>query len=231
MFRYIFNISLFLLCAASSFAQVDKFAPTSIRIGGEAANFAYGLLSDNFSSWEVEADIDIHRYFIVMDMGYNSFSQIDENNYYTYNSDGRYFRLGPEINFMRNPKLQNVLALGMRYCWTSFEESSTYSTYNAIENNTYWPEQTLNYNEDNIRGRWFEATVSLKGRVIKNFYLGITARYKVLPAVKKEGTFRSYFIPGFGKRVNNNNWGISYYLAYRLPFRKKKQFYFIPNKK
>ncbi len=220
-----------IFCANAVFAQVDKFAPTSIRVGAEAANYAYGLLSDNFRSWEFEADIDIHRYFLVADMGYAAYSQTDENNYHSYESSGRYFRLGPEINFMRNPKLQNVLALGFRYCWTSFRESATYSTYNAIENDTYWPEQMLTYVEDGIRGRWFEVTASLKGRLYKNLYLGTTIRYKVLPKGTKDGTFRAYYIPGFGKRVNDNNWGLSYFIAYRFPFRKKKQFYFVPKEK
>ena len=227
----IFKILFFVLFAGSAYAQVDKFAPTSIRVGGDVANYTYGLLNKNFSAWEVEGDIDIHRYFVVMDMGYNSFSQSDENNYHSYKSNGRYFRLGMDINFMRNPINQNVLALGVRHGWVVFRESATYSTYNNIENNTYWPEQILEYNEDRIRGRWFELTTSLKGRVYKNLYMGATVRYKFLPRGYKDGTFQAYYIPGFGKRVDNSNWGISYFIAYRFAFRKKKQFYFVPKDK
>jgi len=234
MSEYIFKILLFTFWSLPVFGQVDKFAPTSIRVGGEAASFGYSLFKDDFKSWEVEGDVDFYRYFLVFDWGYNSFFQASDQityGYFNYKSSGRYFRVGPDINFIRNERTKNVLALGLRYGQSNFKESADYSTYNAVENETTWPEDTLSYSEGNITGRWMEMNASLKARIFKNLYLGLTIRYKILPGGSKEGTFQTYYLPGFGKIINKNNWGLSYYISYRFPFREKKRHYFIKEEK
>ena len=228
MLKYIFNISLFFCLLTQAFGQEGKFLPTSLRAGVEVANFGYSLFKDNFDFWEVEGDIDFHRYLLVVDYGYTKFSQLYEPvinqqyGYFTYQSNGNYFRAGADVNFIKNETHHNVLALGLRYGWTTFKESSDYSTYNVIEHYSVWPEDTLHYSENNAKGRWLEMCASLKAQIFKQLYFGFTVRYKILPGVRKDGTFKTYYLPGFGKTINNNNWGLNYYISYRIPFRKQK---------
>jgi hypothetical protein len=61
----------------------------------------------------------------------------------------------------------------------------------------------------------------LKVRVFKQLYLGFTARFKLALSISGDGNLRPYYVPGFGKNIGSSAWGFSYYVFYRLPFRKK----------
>ncbi len=221
MLKYIFNISFCLLAFFQVNGQGDKYVPSALRLSAEVANFGYSLLKDNYDTWEFEADVDFDRYFLVVDYGYARYSLNEP--YFQYEGEGNYFRVGPDVNFIKSRRLLNFLAFGFRYAHSNFREDLTYSTYNSLEPETSWPEESLSYSESGIKGRWFEMNTSLKANIFNNFYMGFTVRYKLLPSSIKTGTFSTYYIPGFGKWVNNSNWGLSYYVSYRIPFRKKKQ--------
>lgn len=204
-------------------AQWDKYAPTGIRVGADVGNFGYSLLDDGRDFWEFSADVDIYRYYITTDYGYTKF--MSNKDTYNYESTGRYFRVGPEVNFIKN-QTSDVLFFGIKYGTSTFDEDISYLTINAIEQNEVWPVNELETSNENLSASWFEFNTGLKARIIDNVYLGFTVRYKFLPNVNGGETFTPYFVPGFGKKVDNDAWGLSYYISYRIPFRKKKKNYF-----
>jgi hypothetical protein len=74
---------------------------------------------------------------------------------------------------------------------------------------------------DALSGSWFELNAGLKARIYKPLYMGFTVRYKFLLNVQGAETLRPYFVPGFGRYIDNNTWGFSYYLSFRIPSGKR----------
>ena len=227
MLKYIYSI-LLLFIGHFCLAQADRFAPTSIRVGAEAGKFLFSIFDPNRSYWEFTADVDFDKYFISADLGYSRFALTEE--YFDYESEGRFFRIGPDVNFASNNKDQNVIFFGLRYATSSFIEKATYQSINFIDSENSWPVTTLTSENARNRAYWFELDAGIKARIWKQLFTGFTVRYKILPSVRDANNFRTYYIPGFGKNIDNDAWGINYYFYYKIPFRKKKQFYFYEEK-
>lgn len=219
MLRYFFSLILLFIASTSIFAQWSKWLPSAVRVGTDAGALGYMFFSEQRSFFEVEGDIDFNNFFVVMDLGVDNY-KINELTY-NYNNNGQYLRMGLDVNLMPNNIHQHVAFFGLRYGATSFDDKLEYDTRAIIETDTGWPNTRDVTTNTNATGSWFEMNTGLKVRVFKQLYLGFTARYKFGLSVKATGTLRPYYVPGFGKNVNSDSWGISYYVFYRLPFRKK----------
>ena len=56
-----------------------------------------------------------------------------------------------------------------------------------------------------------------------NFAMGYTMRYKFGQDISGGDSLASFDLPGFGRANKSNNFGLSYYLLYRIRFRKEKE--------
>ena len=72
------------------------------------------------------------------------------------------------------------------------------------------------------KASWAEMTVGTKIKLWKGLFMGFTIRYKFLKSIKFTDLQPNY-IPGFGENRldDNDQFGFSYYLAWRFGFRKK----------
>src|SRR6187402_58185 len=70
----------FLFAVAGLFAQAqevgvdtlhirNKYLPTGLRIGGDVITLVKSNQSSQFKGWEVNADMDINRYYLAVDYG------------------------------------------------------------------------------------------------------------------------------------------------------------------
>lgn len=217
--KYIFSIICLLTVYSNLFAQADRYAPTAVRIGIDPGTLINMVFSEKRSSFEIEADIDIDRYFIVADYGLSSY-KLDEDTY-TYDNEGSYLRLGADINFMNKDPNLNVAFFGLRYASSSFSDRLDYDTKAIIQSDIGWPSTRETISNENAKANWFEMTSGLKIRVVKQLYMGFTIRYKFMMKTENTEGLRPYYIPGFGKNINTSAFGFNYYISYRLPFRKK----------
>jgi len=201
--------------------QVGRYAPSALRIGADPGTLGYMLFSEKRSFFEMEADVDIDKFFLVADYGLSSYKLIDDT--YTYNNDGTYYRIGADINLMNKDPNLNVTFFGIRYAAARFDDDLNYNTQTLIHPDTGWPSTWESSSNENIRARWFELVTGIKIRVVKQLYLGFTMRYKLFKSVSAAEELRPYYIPGFGKNVvsGTSAFGFNYYVSYRLPFRKK----------
>lgn len=65
---------------------------------------------------------------------------------------------------------------------------------------------------------WVELVGGLTTKVYKNFYMGLSVRYRVRTSMKKTGNTEPWYIPGFGKNKANHFTIGTYSLIYKLPF-------------
>ena len=77
------NISLLSLLSTLAFSQKSdsvradsvvrhRFVPTGIRVGTDLISIFKTQFQDDFSAWEVNADVDFHRYYLTVDYGAGS---------------------------------------------------------------------------------------------------------------------------------------------------------------
>lgn len=220
--RYFFNILVLLGIASQSFGQVSRFAPSAVRVGADPGTFLYMVFSEKRGFFETEADIDIDRFFLVVNYGVSSYN-LDESTY-QYENTGSYLRFGADFNLMHDDPNNNVTFIGLRYARAIFTDQLDYSTQAIIETDTGWPNTVETMTNDRLRAGWFEMDAGLKIRVVKQLYLGFTVRYKLYLQVTGQETMRPYYVPGFGKNIGTSAFGFNYYISYRLPFRNKTIF-------
>ncbi len=219
MLKLFFSLFFISLCGFDLYGQAGRYVPTAIRLGADPGTLGYMIFSEKRGFFEAEVDIDIDRFFIVADYGLSNY-QLDEDTY-TYTNEGSYLRLGADINFMNKDRHLNNAIFGLRYSTSSFNDRLDYDTRAVIQEDTGWPSSIETVTNDNAKASWYEMVTGLKIRIVKQLYMGFTARFKFLLRVKETENLRPYYIPGYGKNVNTSAFGFNYYISYRLPFRKK----------
>ena len=217
--RYFFSIAVLIIAHFHLFGQVDRYAPTAVKIGVDPGTLGYMIFSEKRSMFEIEADMDIDRFFVVANYGLSNYKLTEDT--YAYENDGSYLSLGADINFMNKDPHLNVAFFGLRYATSSFTDKLDYDTKAAIQSEIGWPSTRETVSNGNAKANWYEMVSGLKIRVVKQLYMGFTLRFKFMMKVKQTENFRPYYIPGFGKNIKESNFGFNYYVSYRLPFRKK----------
>lgn len=192
-------------------AAHTKFIPTGIRFGADVLAVVRGATTTSFSGWEVSADVDVHRYFVVAEYGYW------ERNYTTpdqYNNDGTYYRAGVDVNFLKNDPDKNAFFIGARYGHATFSEHLVIETTDPV-----WGVVTSDESNVNINGRWFELTTGIKVKMWKMIWMGYTARFKFGLNTNETAPLVPHDVPGYGNTDKATTWGFNYQLFFRLPVR------------
>jgi hypothetical protein len=82
-----------------------------------------------------------------------------------------------------------------------------------------------------LSGSWFELNGRAEGPHLQAVVHGIYRALQVFAECTGAETLRPYFVPGFGRYIDNNTWGFSYYLSFRIPVREKVFYPRKPKKK
>jgi len=209
---------ILLLFPLSVFAQkadtlINKdLTPTGIRLGTDLLSMVRSPLDDSFSGWEASVDVDFYRYFLVVEAGQwkRNFESEDE----VYDNDGFYWRAGIDINFLKNDPEKNMLFLGARYASGVFSENMQVLTDGT------WNQGTFSYSNVDTKATWAEATLGLRVKMWKYFWMGYTARYKFALNTKEQSNMSPHDVPGFGLTNKTSTWGFNYQIYFRIPFKK-----------
>jgi hypothetical protein len=188
--------------------------PTGIRIGTDLIALGKTIANSSLRGWEFNADVEMGRYYPTFDYGRWSRDLPITNGNYT--NDGRYFRLGVDINFLTKDPDKNMFFLGARYGRSRFDEEVIYDD-SAVDFGDFQKQASNN----NARAGWVELTTGLRVKIWKQFWMGYTARLKFLPSVKNNSGLETYEIPGYGLTYKNNYWGFNYQVFWTIPFKSK----------
>ena len=164
---------------------------------------------------ELQLSTNLASHLVILEYGFENISQNSSN--FEFKTRGPYFRAG--IDFTLNPKNPqgHKIFTGFRYGKTNFKNSLTYQP----ESQAY-SDPLITARNDNLKGTWQEWTFGMKLMLKSNFVMGYTMRYKFSRDISGEDTLASFDLPGYGRARKRNNFGLSYYLLYRLRFRKEK---------
>jgi len=197
-------------------AQEKRFVPTGIRIGTDLSLLGITAFSSNRSGYEINGDIDFHKFFLVWDIGHENRDRVTP--LFNYNSEGDYFRIGLDVNLLNPHKNQNnnVMFFGVRLAKAFYDDRVTFT---IIDNN--YGEISQFRRNFGLVANWLEFTAGIKVRMWKNLYLGYTGRLKFSKALKGDEAIRPFDIPGFGKSKERSVFGINYYITYLIKWKDK----------
>lgn len=187
-----------------------KFIPTAVRVGVDVVPFVRSLSESSIQGYEWMADATVGNFLVVTELGKGIRRWED------YKSSGSFFRIGIDANFLQKDKDKNVFAFGLRYSHARFDE-----TYLAPINDPVFGNGVIQLSNTGAKADWLELGLTLKVKMIGNFWMGYTARYKVTLGVADSGGLKSAHIPGYGSTAKESTWGFSYYLMYRIPLSRK----------
>jgi hypothetical protein len=223
--KYFYSIATILLLATSVSAQDDttkvsrfqKYIPTGVRVGFDAIALGRSHYEKSFDGWEVNADVDFSRYYLAVDVG--AWGRDYETDAEVYSNDGRYFRIGVDVNFLTKDPDKNLFFLGLRYGHAKFSEDLAIQKTDSLWTNNPINEQ---YSNKNINGNWLELTTGIRVKIWSVLWMGYTARLKFGLNTNEKGNLIPHDIPGYGITDKNVAWGFNYQIFVRIPVRKQK---------
>jgi hypothetical protein len=206
-------------CAQEKAAAVDttarRFIPTGVRVGTDILAIGMSQYRSDFKGWEVAADVDFYRWYLVAEYGAWSTDDLIDNGLYT--NDGTYFRIGVDVNFLFKDPQKNMFFIGGRFGHCTFSDQLTY-TYDV----GHFPPSSFNVSNPSVTGTWVELTSGLKIKIWRIFWLGATGRFKFGLDLDGNGDLTSYDVPGYGKSFKTTWWGFNYYALVRIPFKRER---------
>src|SRR5688572_23228338 len=220
------NILPLLLVATVAFSQTSdsvradsvvrrSFIPTGIRVGTDLISIGKSQFQNDFTGWEVNGDIDFHRYYLAID--YGSWGRTFESDSGNYSNDGTYWRLGVDVNFLLKDIDRNMFFLGFRYGRSNFSEKLNVFAFNQFTGGY----ENLDYAHSGVNARWYELTSGLRVKIWKMIWMGYTARFKFGLKVDNTTDIIPSDVPGYGRTYKDSYWGFNYQIFIRIPVRKQ----------
>lgn len=193
----------------------QSYRPTGLRMGTDLLALIITQQQKRFAGWEVNADVDFGRYYLAFDYGSWANQYTVRNGF--YDNNGRYYRVGVDVNFLLKDPDRNMFFLGFRHGRSHYTDSIAYTftdtNFGIIEKIEVNP---------GVDARWSEITGGIRIKIWKVIWMGYTARFKFGLKTEGERGVRSYDVPGYGLTIRPSTWGYNYQLFVRLPLPKKK---------
>lgn len=241
MLRYFISfLALFLstiaLAQEESAETVQKDTITrkyayGLRVGVDLSRPVLSFLKDNYTGLELVGDFRLtEKWWLALELGNEERQQeeiLGESALYTYTASGSYVKAGADYNTYNNwYGMRNQIHIGGRLAFSTF--SQDLDNFRYFNSNRFFSPNEFVLGSDELQefsGRnatWLEFVVGMKAEVVKNIYMGVTARLGHLVTFTNDG-FRDLWIPGFNKVTEDAKWGVgfNYTLSYFLPLYKK----------
>ena len=190
-----------------------KYIPTGIRIGTDIVSIIKDQRQENFSGWEMNADVDLDRFLLAVE--YGSWGRDFSSDSASYHNNGSYWRAGIDVNFLTGDPERNVFFIGARYARSTYDESMSLQ----VEDPVYGFFER-DYSNSDVSTRWFELTAGLKVRIWKIIWVGYTGRFK-FGLKDSDNEMLSHDVPGYGLAGKESYWGFNYQVMLRIPVRKQ----------
>lgn len=221
MLKYYCSVLMVLLMSGMATAQDGiegdsskrQFLPTGIRIGTDLLSIGKTYYTDYFKGWEISVDADVYRrFYATVDYGSWNSNYVLPNG--VYNSNGMYYRIGVDINFLLKDPDRNMFFVGLRHGHTNYKD---YTDYSYVDPNF----GTINIHAANndAKANWKELTSGLRVKVWKFIWIGATLRIKFSLKEKNQVELISYDVPGYGKTFKTAWYGLNYQVYFRIPVR------------
>lgn len=198
-------ISLVLLVVASSaHAQLKMFRMEKDSIplfrGFEVSFDLVGpamlMLSDH-GEYEGALRLNLHdQWFPIVEIGIGKANhENDEVTEITYKTTAPYFRIGADLNLMKNKHAANRLYGGLRYAFTSYKVDIL---RNGLKDPVWLTTSDFGVEGMKCNMHWFEIVFGIDAKIVGPLHLGWNVRYKRRIYHKEGDIGQTWYVPGFG---------------------------------
>lgn len=215
--RYLLS-SFLLFIVVTGNAQEDNSLKKGLRIGIDLSPIVLMGFDPGRVGVAIAMDYEFKKnFFGVIEGGWLDY-KIDHPEY-NYQLNGIYALVGTDYNFLKQESRvdHDIFFVGIRYGASSFQQQTDNITYT-----NYWGTFEDTYESQHLFGQWAEITGGLKVELYfaKNVFIGWTLRAKILISGKNNDILQPYVIPGYGNTEKNLKFGLSWFVAYRIPFKE-----------
>ena len=211
--RYLFSVSAILLLILPCRAQEERVHGP--RIGYDASGLTLLYFQPERRIHTLSLDYEIKReIYPVLELGWQNV-KIEKDQYH-YHSDGKFARVGLDINLIRdeNPVNYDMGFAGFRYGFSYMNQSASH----IIIEETYWGDLTgSEIVENQLMVHWISVGGGLRAEVFPNFFMGWSLFANLKLARTGDANMDPYNIPGFGSGSRRLALTINYSLYYRIP--------------
>ncbi|WP_456460662.1 DUF6048 family protein [Reichenbachiella sp.] len=212
--KYITSLIILLNGEYLTAQEVKKdFVPSEVIFATDVVGLGKTLFTDEIKL-EFHSKVDFGQYYLAGEFGVDKINPTGEG--FDYSSEGTFFRVGPHINMMPYNRHRSSIFFGLMYARSNFKDKISYDQVDQG-----WGASTLNYANDNLTARWFEANLGINVKIAGPIYLGYTLRFKFSKSLSGNEELFPFEIPGYGKADKGGQFGFNYYVIYKLRFRDK----------
>ena len=167
-----------------------------IAVSADLVGPAMLMLSD-YGEYEAAVRVNLHdQYFPVAELGYGKAEHDDEVTGIYYKTGAPYFRIGCDLNLLKNKHTANRLYGGIRYAFTSYKVDIARPTFQ----DPVWGWDTgFSISGEGCSQHWLEFVFGLDTKIWGPLHLGWNVRYKWRLAHKDSSVGNTWYVPGYGK--------------------------------
>ena len=194
---------LFLITGTTAQAQSFwKFQNDSVSffrgfaVSADLVGLAQMQLSD-YGQYEAALRLNLHdQYFPIVEVGIGRANhQEDEVTGISYKTSAPYFRVGLDVNIMKNKHAPNRIFAGLRYGYTSYKVNISNRPFDdpVWKWNTSW-----GVVDEPCSQHWAEIVFGIDAKIMGPLHLGWSARYRNRLSHNDGKMEKTWYVPGYG---------------------------------
>lgn len=194
-----------LMTGSSAYAQNDKITNPAdtmpllkgMQISVDIAGPIIMQLSD-YGEYEAALRLNLkNKYFPIFELGYGMAEHLnDEVTGISYETSAPYFRIGCDLNLLKNKNSENHFYGGIRYAFTTYKVDMS---RNEMQDPVWGNMASFNIEGESCNQHWIEVVFGVDSKIWGPLHLGWNVRYKRRIAHKDSSAGNTWYIPGFGK--------------------------------
>ncbi len=150
----------------------------------------------DYGDYEAALRLNLHdQYFPIIEVGYGRANRTDVVTGMHYKTGSPFFRLGCDLNLLKNKHAPNRLYGGIRYAFTSYKVDIS---RNDIYDPVWGTDASFARNGESCNQHWFEAVFGLDAKVWGPLHMGWVFRYKRRISHKDTSIGNTWYVPGYG---------------------------------
>ena len=155
------------------------------------------LALSDYGEYEAAVRLNLHdQYFPTVEVGYGKAEHDDEVTGLYYKTQAPFFRIGCDLNLLKNKHSGNRLYAGLRYAFTSYKVDMARPTF---EDPVWQWDTGFSISGMDCNQHWMEVVFGLDSKIWGPFHLGWSVRYKLRLAHNDGTAGNTWYVPGYGK--------------------------------
>lgn len=151
----------------------------------------------DYGEMEGALRINLHdQYFPIVEIGYGEADHNNEVTQISYSTKAPYFRVGCDLNLLKNKHTPNRIYGGLRYAFTSYKVDMARP---EVSDPIWGSTTSFEIVGESCNQHWAEVVIGLDAKIFGPLHLGWNVRYKRRLAHKDCSAGKTWYVPGYGK--------------------------------